>query len=228
VADNERDLPAWKEYQSKAAALFRSMGFDAEVEATIEGARGKHVIDVLVAGAIFGVKFRWIVECKAWKTNIPKEKVLALLAIIQDIGADRGFLLSETGFQSGAVRSATDTNITLSSIEDLEEAARQSIVQGTAAQLHWRLTKVKQALWRLHKQTGDYMSDHLRPMGEISILDLAIEDAIHGRFPIVYAFGSDNDRLTAKDWSDFASKASEQLDKAESYIAKSAPRGERG
>jgi hypothetical protein len=168
-----------------------------------------------LVGTIVGVRFQWVVECKAWKTNIPKEKVLALLSIVQDVGADKGFLLSETGFQSGAVRAASNTNITLTSIADLEAAARESMVQTTAAQLHWRLVRIKQTLWRLHKETGDYFSEYMRPMGEISLLDLALEDAIHGRFPAVYAFAENNGRLEAATWDDFVEKATALLDKAE-------------
>ena len=90
---------AWREYQESAAAFFRTLGFHAEVEAKVDGVRGAHEIDVFVTGVVHGIPFRWVVECKHWKTNIPKEKVLALIAIVQDVGADRGFLLSETGFE---------------------------------------------------------------------------------------------------------------------------------
>ena len=41
---------AWREYQNSAAAVFRGLGFRAEVEAQIIGARGVHEIDVLVTG----------------------------------------------------------------------------------------------------------------------------------------------------------------------------------
>lgn len=50
-------------------------------------------------------------------------------------------------------------------------------------------------------------------MGEIAFLDLALEDAIHGRFPTVYAFGTNNEQLTAATWNDFVAKAAELLDK---------------
>ncbi|MHA1280489.1 MAG: restriction endonuclease [Candidatus Helarchaeota archaeon] len=39
------------------------------------------------------IEFKWIVECKAWKNNVPKEKAMELISILQDIGADRGFFL---------------------------------------------------------------------------------------------------------------------------------------
>jgi hypothetical protein len=81
---------AWKEYQEEAAAFFRSLGVNAEVEARIKGVRGLHNIDVYVEGAYHKIEFKWIVECKAWKSNVPKEKAMTLMSILQDIGADRG------------------------------------------------------------------------------------------------------------------------------------------
>lgn len=65
----------WKEYQNKAALFFSGIGMKASVEKQVEGVRGKHRIDVLVEGEMYGIPFIWIVECKAWKNNIPKEKV---------------------------------------------------------------------------------------------------------------------------------------------------------
>lgn len=110
---------AWKEYQTKAAEFFRSIGLKAAIEHEVSGARGVHRIDVYVEGAYMGIGFRWVVECKSWKTNVPKEKVMALSSIIQHIGADRGFLLSEKGFQSGAILAARKTNIALTNLSDL-------------------------------------------------------------------------------------------------------------
>jgi hypothetical protein len=43
--------------------------------------------------------------------------VMALKEIVGDCGADRGLIVSTRGFQSGAIRAATKSNITLTSIE---------------------------------------------------------------------------------------------------------------
>jgi predicted Mrr-cat superfamily restriction endonuclease len=107
------NLSAWKDYQQLAAAFFRKLGLEATVEKELHGARGVHKVDVYVTGDYMGIVFTWIVECKHWRSNIPKEKVAALAGVLQDIGSDRGFLLSEKGFQSGALRMAEKSNITL-------------------------------------------------------------------------------------------------------------------
>ena len=87
----------------------------------LEGARGKHKVDVVVRFAKHHFECFWVVECKLWSSNVPKEKVLALQAIIDDVGADKGIILSEKGFQSGCFACAQRSNILLSSLSELRE-----------------------------------------------------------------------------------------------------------
>jgi hypothetical protein len=68
----------WQDYQQQAADFFRRLGLSAHVEKKVEGVRGSHDIDVYVEGNYKGIEFKWVVECKAWGSNIPKEKVMAL------------------------------------------------------------------------------------------------------------------------------------------------------
>ena len=89
----------WTEYQEETARFFRSLACDAEVDATVQGVRGRHNIDVWVTFVRSGVQIRWVIECKLWKRRTAKEKVMALQAIVNDIGADRGVLLSELAFK---------------------------------------------------------------------------------------------------------------------------------
>src|SRR5467141_1043423 len=93
------ELPAWKNYQEQAREFFCGLGLEARADAEIKGVRAIHAVDVYISFARFGIEHRWLVECKFWKTAIPKEKVLAFQSVMTDIGADKGFLLSETGFQ---------------------------------------------------------------------------------------------------------------------------------
>ena len=114
----------WKEYQEETAAFFRRQGCNAEVELKVKGVRAEHAIDVYVSFPRHGIKCTWIVECKLWRSRVPKEKVLVLKSIVDDTGADRGIIISEEGFQSGAYDSARNTNITLvTSLEEFEKTA---------------------------------------------------------------------------------------------------------
>lgn len=114
----------WKEYQEETAAFFRRQGCSADVELKVKGVRAEHAVDVYVSFSRHGIKCIWIVECKLWRGRVPKEKVLALKSIVDDIGADRGIIISEEGFQSGAYDVARNTNITLvTSLEEFEKTA---------------------------------------------------------------------------------------------------------
>ena len=101
----------------------------AEVDAKVKGVRGEHAVDVLVRGRTASIDQVWVIECKHWQTPIQKAEVATLVSIVQDLGADRGVLLSETGFQAGARSFARQQNITLTNLKTLradtaEETAR--------------------------------------------------------------------------------------------------------
>src|SRR5262245_38306209 len=114
-------MTAWNDFQEDVAQFFRELGLDAKTNQTIKGIRTNHAIDVLVRSKHAGLEITWIVECKAWNSAVPKEKVLALRAIVEDTGSDRGFIMAENGYQSGALEAARLTNILLTSLADLKE-----------------------------------------------------------------------------------------------------------
>jgi restriction endonuclease len=112
----------WREYQEAVAAFFKERGCTASVEARITGARAEHRIDVYVTLRQHGIECRWIVECKLWKKHVEKENVLTLKAIVEDVGADRGIIFCENGFQAGARDATRYTNILL--VTSLDEFKR--------------------------------------------------------------------------------------------------------
>jgi Restriction endonuclease len=118
----------WKKFQEVAAQSFRQIGCVAEEDISVKGARAEHDVDVLVTFDSYGFKVKWILECKAWNTNIPKEKVLALKSIVEDVGADKGLIICKNGFQPGAIKSAVHTNIELVSLDELKRVIASSII----------------------------------------------------------------------------------------------------
>jgi hypothetical protein len=132
-------MPAWNNYQEDVASFFRSLGFEASTNMIVEGARGKHAIDVYVTMAAGGLQTVWVVECKRWKRAVPKERVLVLDGVIKDLGADRGILVAEAGYQAGAIRAAEHTNITLTSLTDLNDNAEEDLRR---AQLQRQMTQI--------------------------------------------------------------------------------------
>nr|WP_315595528.1 restriction endonuclease [uncultured Cupriavidus sp.] len=114
----------WRHYQEATAEVFRRLGCNAQVDYQAKGARATHDVDVYATFVRSGIPCTWVIECKLWKHRVPKEKVMALRGIIDDLGADRGILISEAGFQPGAHDAARGTNITLiTSLEDFERTA---------------------------------------------------------------------------------------------------------
>jgi hypothetical protein len=87
-----------------------------------------HAIDVAARRTVAGVDMLWIVECKHWNRRVNIEKVLALQALTMSLGGDRGLLMSESGFQSGAIRTARQKNITLTSLAELRADAADELL----------------------------------------------------------------------------------------------------
>lgn len=151
----------WKEYQEEAASFFRSLGLDASTDVTVEGVRTTHDIDVLVKSHHVGFEITWLVECKHWKTRVSKLHVLALREIVADVGADRGIILSETGFQSGAIEAARLTNVQVTSLAEVSDTSRNDIYSMRLRELYDRIEGCNDRYWNIPK---DQRIEHgLRP-----------------------------------------------------------------
>lgn len=146
-------MPAdWKQYQEDAATFFRSLGLNASADVTVTGVRTTHDVDVLVESFHVGFKVTWLVECKKWRTPVSKLHVLALREIVADTGADRGILLSEAGFQSGAVEAARLTNVQVTSLASLESSTRNDIYALRLREIYDRVETCNDLYWDIPKE----------------------------------------------------------------------------
>lgn len=119
--------PEWYSFQEEIAKYFRSLGTNAETNKSVQGVRTKHDIDVFVSTKFLSTDLHWIIEAKKWKSKVSKEKVLTLRSIVDDLGADKGFIISEVGFQKGAYEAANNTNILLYTIEQFKEKTKHLV-----------------------------------------------------------------------------------------------------
>lgn len=119
--------PQWYSFQEEIAAYFKSLGTNAETNKPVQGVRTKHNIDVFVSTKFLSTDMHWIVEAKKWNSKVPKEKVLALRTIVDDIGADKGFIISELGFQTGAYEAAENTNVLLYTMTEFKEKTKHLV-----------------------------------------------------------------------------------------------------
>lgn len=141
----------WREYQESAAEFFRTLGMTASTDITLQGVRTKHDVDVFVEIDLAGFGVRWIVECKHWKHPVTKLHVLALREIVSDLGADRGVILCETGFQSGAHEAAQFTNVQVSSLTELGDASESALASFRLRELFNRSCVARERYWAISK-----------------------------------------------------------------------------
>lgn len=166
------------------------MGFTATVEEVVEGARGKHAVDVVARTNLGGVPVMWIVECKYWESPVPKAHVLTLAQIAQDTGADRAVLLSQKGFQAGAVSVSHKSNVLLTSLEELGSAAADSIAEIMIRRTLLRVKELEKWLQEVLFAYGPRVPPPLELDETITLLGaclevtLAVVAAQTGRFPI--------------------------------------------
>ena len=200
----------WRKYQEATAELFGSLGCSAEVDKVVQGARAEHRIDVWVTFSKFGFQNRWTVECKYWNSNVTKEKVMVLKSIVDDVGADRGVIISKTGFQSGAIRATAYTNITLTSLEDLKQTVQDDLIQSSLYHLESRATCFRHELHNLYsvEQPGpnQLVSTPLpgvdwklvmRATGTLSILEQGFDSIRLAKPPYPVTFDDEGEKIIA-------------------------------
>ncbi len=222
----------WKQYQEQTAEFFRSLGCDAEVEAKVTGVRAEHKIDVWVRFKKFGLETRWVVECKHWNSAIPKEKVLALRSVVEDVGADRGILISGAGFQSGAVRASENTNITLTDLDGLKETAQEDLVSSVLHRIETRAVELKYALhdlyaseqtspnsWTSTPRPGVDGNAVMHTIGKLAVLEYGFDRIRLKKPPYPVKFDDTGQRKVVVDTLDeFVARASEVISEAESTL----------
>lgn len=154
-------MTTWRDYQEEAATFFRSIGLIAETDKTVMGVRTSHYVDVLVKSHHYGFEITWIVECKQWKSPVSKLHVLGLREIVADVGADRGILLSEAGFQRGAMEAANLTNVQVTSLAEMRQSTGERLAAMRIQDLFDRLESCHDRYWNIPKEWR--IEDHLRP-----------------------------------------------------------------
>ena len=180
----------WSDYQEEAAEFFRSLGLEAETNVTIQGARTTHDIDVVVKSRHAGFEVRWLVECKFWNSRVSKLHVLGLREIVADTGADRGVLLAENGFQSGAAEAAALTNVHLTSLAEARIEARGDVFSMRLSELYDRVEAARERYWSIPKRTRiehglrpDVPEDGYSGAGVISLAEDLLRKGLRGAYP---------------------------------------------
>ena len=117
----------WFQFQEEICLYFNSVGVNSQTNVSISGVRTSHDIDILIKTKFLGHDVTWIIETKKWDRKVSKLHVLALRSIVEDVGADKGFIISEKGFQRGAFEAAKNSNVGLLTFMELKVQAKEYI-----------------------------------------------------------------------------------------------------
>jgi hypothetical protein len=219
--DGDRELteaPEWKKYQTEVAEFLSQIGFATATDVTLEGARASHDVDVTARISLAGIDQLWLVECKRWQRPVPKERALTFIGVVDDVGADRGLIFSESGFQAGAIRAVQNTNVTLTSLTDFEQNSAEEVASARARVLDERIAVLLQkftGIWDIEEADRKAAID--RYIGPSSLLGIAgtggvtarlshmrtsLEHARFNRWPVSYypLDSSGAEFIDVKDW----------------------------
>jgi hypothetical protein len=86
-------------------------------------------IDVSVRMSVENAELLYIVQCKDWSSPVDVNTLGALSAVMQDVGAAKGFLLCTSGFYATNYKYAQSRGIELVTIEDIESDKWTTTVQ---------------------------------------------------------------------------------------------------
>lgn len=132
----------WKDLQVKVGEILKQCSFDVSIEKKIKSIRSNIEIDVYAEELINKRSYKILIECKMWKSNIPQLYVHGLRTVVNDIGANKGYIISTSNFQKGAIDSIENTNIELINWYDFQKIFFESwYVNYFSKELHFAILK---------------------------------------------------------------------------------------
>lgn len=149
----------WRDLQCKVCEILKQCRFSAEVGKTIQSIRNTIEIDVYAEEQVDDREYSLICECKYWKTNVPQLHILALRTIVNDIGINKAYIITTTGFQKGAIKSAESTNVELITWEKFQKLFFKS----------WYINYFSRKLHSILKQ--DYDSTAIQFFDNFELID---------------------------------------------------------
>jgi len=116
----------WQSLQTDVASILQQCGFDAEVEKTVDTARGAVELDVYAEEIVKGRNYTIACECKHWKNRVPQTVIHSFRTVVSDIGANVGYIISLNGFQSGSFTASELTNLELVTWHEFQAAFEET------------------------------------------------------------------------------------------------------
>lgn len=118
------------ELEKLVAKLFRAKGYYVKHNVKLIGRSGvKHQIDVYAEYRAPLHTSKIIIECKAYDKPINKDVVMKLINEVNDLGVDRGILVTTSYFTSDAVSTASGYNVDLWDYNKLRELMGETLLE---------------------------------------------------------------------------------------------------
>jgi hypothetical protein len=150
-------VEGWQDLQSKVCQLFDEMGYETEVEKTVELAgRGKKEVDVFIKDPLASHNQIYLVECKHWDSRVHQDVVHGFKTVMEGAGASTGYIVSKKGFQTGAYEAVRYTNIQLLTFEELQHLYGEEWFRKKKATLE-ALRKQLGEIYRCHFEQGSFL-----------------------------------------------------------------------
>ena len=124
-----KPLDTWQDLQKQVALILEESGLTAEIEKDILSVRGKIEIDVVASENIDCRTYSILIECKHWKSRIPKNVIHGFRTVVSDTGANIGYIISTNGFQSGSYEAAKYTNVRIVTWEEFQELFEEKWIE---------------------------------------------------------------------------------------------------
>lgn len=143
--------------------------FEIRHNQKVETYDGTYQIDVLAEYTALGCRNMVVVECKKYTRNVERSVVAELYAKVQSIGAQKGILISTSGFQKDAVKFAGVHGIALwqvceETIKHITNAMGVSIVPFILFKLRDYLPKFFMLSWDCSR---DHPFEQIYPTDEM-------------------------------------------------------------
>ena len=152
----------WKDLQIKVGQVLNDIGFDTEVEKDIDTVRGKVNVDVYAENSRENPKTIIIAECKNWNNSIPKSVVHSLRTVINDYGANFGFIISKVGFQKGAYEAIDKSNVQLLNWVEFPEYFKLKWIETIVKSID----RIGKPLWYFTSPMQDFYDSELEKLSE--------------------------------------------------------------
>lgn len=96
----------WKRYEIKVFNHLKTLFPDANIiyDRRVKGVKslGPRQIDILIDEHVAGHNFRIVYDCKYYNKRVDVKEVESFISFLEDVEADRGFLITNKGYTEGA------------------------------------------------------------------------------------------------------------------------------